>query len=371
MVPKWTTQAWFPVLVSMLISHPREIRPHKQLLTLPLAPDSFHPLHKKLVLLAVHLSGTRCKVLAYQHRLQSLSATHGDQVLEYNTIRSCEGGEGFVLGDRYIPLLPLLSDMYEKGLAYNTIAAAKSVLPSIIHLPGVVSISDHPLVERLLKGFFNTRPSTSKYPYIWDTSKLDYLRSLQNDRNDFATMSKKLVALFTLLSGQRVNTLHKFKRSMMQVLPDGTIFHLSGNLKQSQPANPPEPIIFHQYPHDGELCPVAAFHQYHLTRTAIFGNQFDDSIFLCHRKPNAPATIDTLARWVKQSMIAAGIDTTIFHPHSCRAASTSKANAAGVPLHQILRAGQWSQESTFFRFYCKQIITSDLTNVQFANALLN
>ena len=33
--------------------------------------------------------------------------THGDQVLEYNTIRSCKGGEGFVLGDRYIPLLPV------------------------------------------------------------------------------------------------------------------------------------------------------------------------------------------------------------------------------------------------------------------------
>ena len=130
---------------------------------------------------------------------------------------------------------------------------------------------------------------------------LDYLRTLQNDRNDFATISKKLVTLFTLLSGQRVSTLHKFKRSMMQVLPDRIIFHLSGNLKQSRPANPPEPIIFHQYPHDGELCPVAAFRQYHLTCTAIVGNQFDDSIFLCHRKPNAPATIDTLARWVKQS----------------------------------------------------------------------
>ena len=201
--------------------------------------------------------------------------------------------------------------MYERGLAYNTIAAAKSVLSSIIHLPGVVSISDHPLVQRLLKGVFNTGPPTSKYPYIWDTSKL---HTLQNDRNDFATMSKKLVTLFTLLSGQRVSTLHKFKRSMMQVLPDRIIFHLSGNLKKSRPANPPEPIIFHQYPHDGELCPVAAFHQYHLTRTAIVGTQFDDSIFLCHRKPNAPATIDTLARWVKQSMIAAGIDTTSFIP---------------------------------------------------------
>ena len=157
----------------------------------------------------------------------------------------------------------------------------------------------------------------------------------------------------------------------MQVLPDRIIFHLSGNLKQSRPANPPEPIIFHQYPPDGELCPVAAFHQYHVIRTAIVGNQSDYSLFLCHRKPNGPASIDTLAHWVKQTMIAAGIDTTIFHPHSCRAASTSKANAAGVPLHQILRAGQWSQESTFFRFYCKQIVTCDLTNAPFADALLN
>ena len=42
---------------------------------------------------AGHLSGTCCEVLAYQHGLQSLSATHGDQTLESNTIRSCEGGE--------------------------------------------------------------------------------------------------------------------------------------------------------------------------------------------------------------------------------------------------------------------------------------
>ena len=69
---------------------------------------------------------------------------------------------------------------------------------------------------------------------------------------------------------------------------------------------------------------------------------------LCHRKPNGLTSIDTLACWVKQMMIAAGIDSTVFQPHSCQAASTSKANSAGVPLHEILRAGQWSQDSTFF-----------------------
>ena len=30
-----------------------------------------------------------------------------NNTIESNTIRSCEGGEGFVLGDKYIPLLPL------------------------------------------------------------------------------------------------------------------------------------------------------------------------------------------------------------------------------------------------------------------------
>ena len=163
--------------------------------------------------------------------------------IQYNSILRRWGG--FCAGRQIHPsaptlsdILDFLSDMYERGLAYNTIAAAKSVLSSIIHLPRVVSISDHPLVQRL-QGFFNTRPPTSKYPYIWDTSELlDYLRTLQNDRNDFATMSKKLVTLFTLLSGQRVSTLHKFKRSMMQVLPDRIIFHLSGNLKQSSTRQP-------------------------------------------------------------------------------------------------------------------------------------
>ena len=56
-VQKWTTQSWFPMLLTIIADHPREIRPHKLLVSLPLTPNSFHPLCKKLVLLAVHLSG--------------------------------------------------------------------------------------------------------------------------------------------------------------------------------------------------------------------------------------------------------------------------------------------------------------------------
>ena len=54
-------------------------------------------------------------------------------------------------------ILDMVSDMYATWLAYNTTASAKSVLSCIIHLPGLTLISDHPLVQRLLRCVL-TRP---------------------------------------------------------------------------------------------------------------------------------------------------------------------------------------------------------------------
>ena len=42
-VPRWTTQAWFPVLLNMLVDHPRHILPRKDLLTVPHKPGVAHP----------------------------------------------------------------------------------------------------------------------------------------------------------------------------------------------------------------------------------------------------------------------------------------------------------------------------------------
>ena len=47
--------------------------------------------------------------------------------------------------------------------------------------------------------------------------------------------------------------------------------------------------------------------------------------FITHGKPHHPISKDTLARWVKEVMVCAGIDVTTFKPHSTRGASTSKA----------------------------------------------
>ena len=106
-LPTWTTQAWFPLMLRLLIDHPFRVPPHKHLLSLPRAPQQVHPLYKKLDLLVLHLSGEQSRTSEYQSKLKSSSKIHGEHQLEFNMIQSYEGGDHFVLQDKLIPLHPL------------------------------------------------------------------------------------------------------------------------------------------------------------------------------------------------------------------------------------------------------------------------
>ena len=54
-------------------------------------------------------------------------------------------------------------------------------------------------------------------------------------------------------------------------------------------------------------------------------------------------------------MATAGLDTTVFSPHSLRAASTSKAKREKVPINTILDTAGWTRESTFRAYYNKPV----------------
>ena len=68
-------------------------------------------------------------------------------------------------------------------------------------------------------------------------------------------------------------------------------------------------------------------------------------------KPHLLVTSSTIARWLKEVIRDAGIDTNIFKAHSVRAASTSAAAMLGISTNEILEATDSSTESTFQRFY--------------------
>lgn len=79
-------------------------------------------------------------------------------------------------------------------------------------------------------------------------------------------------------------------------------------------------------------------------------------LLLSYVKPYGPVSRDTISCWVKFVLQSSRIDVNIFKPHSTRSASTSKAKLSDVPLADILDKAGWKSESTFAKFYDKNIV---------------
>ncbi len=83
--------------------------------------------------------------------------------------------------------------------------------------------------------------------------------------------------------------------------------------------------------------------------------------------PFRAAAQDTVARWIKECMEAAGVDVEKYNVHSTRKAATSAASEAAVPLATILRATGWASGHTFAKYYKLPIVQ----HAEFANAVLS
>ena len=79
------------------------------------------------------------------------------------------------------------------------------------------------------------------------------------------------------------------------------------------------------------------------------------NLFIISKKPYTAATRGTINNWVKSAMTRAGIDVTLFKPHSIRGASTSAASEQ-VPIPIILKAAGWSAEYNFRNFTKDQLL---------------
>ena len=162
--------------------------------------------------------------------------------------------------------------------------------------------SDHPLIQRLLKGIYHNRPPKPRYAFIWDSDKvIHYLATLNTADLDFKMLSYECVTLLTLPSGQQVSTLHKFKCSSLQLTDRLAQFQVVDLLKHSTPHHKQQPVLFPSYPYNLNLCPVKTISQY-LTVQGKLQAPPIDNVFRCHRKPYGPASRDTLSRWVKNTL---------------------------------------------------------------------
>ena len=70
-VPYWPNQAWFSVLLKMLIDKAVLITSRKNLLKLPQYPELVHPMRRKIDMVVYHLAGSSQKAMEFQSNFKT------------------------------------------------------------------------------------------------------------------------------------------------------------------------------------------------------------------------------------------------------------------------------------------------------------
>ena len=246
-----------------------------------------------------------------------------------------------------------LAHLYEKGYQYRSLNAYRSAIASMHTQIDGASIGQHPLVSRLLKGAFHSRPPLPRYTETWEVSKVLALLSGQDvsHKSPLKILSQRTAMLLALTRPSRSADLSKLDLKGYRNTPEGAVFHPSDLSKQSKQGKDLKQFFFPRFSENQKLCPAFSLENYICATQPLRGDS--SQLFISFIKPHRPVTSPTVARWLKEVIQEAGIDTSIFKAHSTRAASASAAANSGISTNEILEAADWSTSSTFQRFYYK------------------
>ena len=111
--------------------------------------------------------------------------------------------------------------------------------------------------------------------------------------------------------------------------------------------------------HDKTICSMEVLKCYVDLRKDLRGDL--TGLFITTAKPYRKISKDTLSRWVKGILKGAGIDMTIFSPHSTRGASTSMTKSVHLLIVFILNAGGWKSMTSYAKHYDKPIEENKFT----------
>ena len=175
------------------------------------------------------------------------------------------------------------------------------------------------------------------------------------DKLDLKMLTLKLVMLIALVSAQRGQSLHilDIGPGCMKKVPDAYEFLLTAHIKQSRPGYKAPTVVFRAYAANPSLCVCLRLKEY-LKNTKPFRGT-ETKLFVSFTEPYKRVSRETLSKWVRTVMTSAGVDTTIFKPHSTRAAVTLRAKTPSAPIRRILKTAGWSSSRCFDKFYDKPV----------------
>ena len=230
----------------------------------------------------------------------------------------------------------------------------------MVAIPGYATLSDHPMIARFTKGIFNRHPPLPRYVQIWDINTVlnFYNRRPDNYLLPLKDLTQKLTMLLMILGARRKHSLLTILVDNIKITDTELILLPHEVQKHTRPGRTIEPVVYKRFCHNAKLCVVQCMTAY-LSRRKLLVSTNIKQLFVTYGTPHKPATNDTISRWIKNELKSAGVDIEAFKAHSCRAASVSKAKQIGVTRQEIIKRGCWSTDSTFKKFYDKDIINSN------------
>ena len=259
-------------------------------------------------------------------------------------------------------ILEFLAELLHKGYKYRTIGVYRSTI-SNFHQPidGIV-IGKHPLMSKFMKWVYSMCPPEPKYFVTWDVNQvLSFLKTwAPAEKLALKQLTLKLETLAALTSAARSSSVHKMDLRFRQFKSNGVLFKIPELTKCSGPKRPLKELFLVSFPPDRRLCFVKYLKRYEKVTERLRNNSNYNSsrLFLSYIKPHRPVSSSTIARWVKSVLTLSGINTDSFSAHSTRAAASSAAARAGVALKDIMNAADWTNESTFKKFYHKPVFSA-------------
>ena len=258
------------------------------------------------------------------------------------------------MSNSIIQFVEFLAHLFTSGKSYSTINICRSSLSSTLELVDGSNIGKHPLVCRLMRAIYNQNPPRPKYNSTWNVDTVLKLVRDWGPNEDLQAnfLVKKLAVLLALSTFMWTCELASIDKQSVTFHENGVTIALT-KPRKAQQSGSVQSFSLKSLP-DSVLCPVSCLGFYVYKTDVLRYRENSSFLFISPSKPFNHVTPSTISRWIKTVLRLARIDPK-FIAHSTRGAASSKAAKGGISIDSILKAGSWTHESTFARFYRREI----------------
>ena len=182
------------------------------------------------------------------------------------------------------------------------------------------------------------------------------LKFLKTLKDNIKAVIYKTSTITELTVGQRCQILHAMNFNNMEVSSEYIKIRIGELLKQTKPQKHLAEFYIESSKQNPDICVVQVLNSYLKATKEV---PTDTSLFFITQKPHNDTSKNTITSWIKLGLKLAGIDLSLFTPHSTRSAAAS-AVFSKIPIDTIIKTAGRSSDCTFREFY-KRPITNDST----------